>query len=156
MGNAPKRRGNKKRTAPPPVYTDTFRFLLAPEQKEWILNHGGGDYIRRLITEDRERQEAALLTDVKAGGRDTLEKLLGWRVAERKPLRITWQSEPGKIVQSSGEQTGYIRWSGPLGSQTRGTIEIGPVSGPAHYLVSVDDIQRVQEPGDNGAVLWVK
>jgi hypothetical protein len=58
MEHVPKRKGNWKRTAPPAVYTDTFRFLLTPEQKEYILDHGGAEYLRRLVEEDRKRHDA--------------------------------------------------------------------------------------------------
>lgn len=103
MGDVPKRRGNKKRTAPPAVYTDTFRFLLTPEMKEWLLAKGGADYLRRLVQEDIDRWEDeadSQLAAYKRKRQDTAERL----DAERNAELAEWNRKHGKSGGSQGIQ----------------------------------------------------
>jgi len=44
-------------------FTASFRFVLTPEQKTWVENHGGGAYLRGLLDEDRKRREEAANDD---------------------------------------------------------------------------------------------
>jgi hypothetical protein len=52
----------KKRMGRPPLYDresllkERLTVLVTREQKEYILTHGGAEYIRRLVEEDRGRQ----------------------------------------------------------------------------------------------------
>lgn len=53
----------KKRMGRPPRYDreallkERLTILVTREQKEYILLHGGGEYIRGLVEEDRKRHD---------------------------------------------------------------------------------------------------
>ena len=55
----PKRRGRPPGTHPPKRYTDRVDFYATAMMKDWILNCGGGAYLRQLVRRD---VEAALST----------------------------------------------------------------------------------------------
>lgn len=48
-----KRRGRPPGTSPPPVFTATFRFVVTPEMKEYILNCGGAAFLRSLVAREQ-------------------------------------------------------------------------------------------------------
>ena len=56
---------SKSRMGRPPRYDrdsllkERLTILVTKSQKEYILQHGGGEYIRGLVEEDRKRREDA-------------------------------------------------------------------------------------------------
>ncbi len=63
IGSKGRKRGRPPGTGKPAVFTASFRFVLTPEQKTWVENHGGGAYLRGLLDEDRKRREEAANDD---------------------------------------------------------------------------------------------
>lgn len=63
MDSMPKRKGRPPGTHPPAVFTADVHVFMTPEQKAWVLEHGGAAYIRRLVEEDRKKAGAAAMQD---------------------------------------------------------------------------------------------
>jgi len=53
---AVKRRGRPRKQESAAVMTVQLCVLMPPHLKEWVLAHGGSELVRRLITEEQERQ----------------------------------------------------------------------------------------------------
>ena len=58
-----KRRGRPPKPQSEAVLTERLPVYLTPDMKAWILDHGGAEYLRRLVEEDRMKAEAAAMQD---------------------------------------------------------------------------------------------
>lgn len=64
MADRPRKRmGRPPKAESEAVLTAFFRFLMTPDMKQWVLDHGGAAYIRRLVEEDQRKAEAAAMED---------------------------------------------------------------------------------------------
>ena len=112
MGHVQKRRGPGKRTAPPAVYTDTFRFLLTPEQKEYILDHGGGEFLRRLADADKQ----ATLARYVGGPYDGVEEAM---TVPPRPISYIPVAHPPENPEDEPTYTHHyykLSWTGEAGA----------------------------------------
>lgn len=139
MDSKPRRRGRPPGTHPPAVFTGDFHLLLTPEQKEWVIENGGSEMVRNLIANEQRHREA-------------LRFLLVERVEAGKPmLHLTWRNP------EEHDEEGSVSWDAygdPFGTQS--AIITFSVLGGEDCRIQLSAILRIQEPGDDGTVLWEK
>ena len=138
---AVKRRGRPRKTESAAKMTAQLCVLMPPEMKEWALDNGGSEMVRTLIAKEQRHQEV-------------LHQLLALHEHAKKPLCITWRRTFPPFLTDTLE--GRVSWTASSDKEHPYYIFVGPADDPYKVTISVGDILRVQEPGDNGAILWEK
>jgi hypothetical protein len=79
-----KRMGRPPGTAKPAVLTARLDMFVTPEMKGWVLDHGGAEYIRRLVQADIDENHA------------TVDAQIAGYVAERDRKRTEQEAEEAR------------------------------------------------------------